>query len=225
MATNGMTINGLNPLSALTADDKIPVWDTGASGEPTKEITAQNMANSVKSLAGLPNTTEMNAAIAQSTAYERIPANSDLNDYTSEGKFYIATDSDASNIANTPSNSSGKLIVIATSGTSYVTQIYIRSSADQSILVRTRYGGSWNNWYAISNKTLSFTDVTVGAVTIGSGGYVNIQSYKPSGTIAFVQVLDYDHGTGALSVDVGGNYLSGTPGNVTGLKLRYFMFV
>ena len=68
MATNGMTINGLNPLSALTADDKIPVWDTGASGEPTKEITAQNMANSVKSLAGLPNTTEMNEAIAQSMA-------------------------------------------------------------------------------------------------------------------------------------------------------------
>lgn len=68
MATNGMTINGLNPLSALTADDKIPVWDTGASGEPTKEITAQNMANSVKSLASLPNTTEMNDAIEQSTA-------------------------------------------------------------------------------------------------------------------------------------------------------------
>lgn len=68
MPTNGMTINGLNPLSALTADDKIPVWDTGASGEPTKEITAQNMANSVKSLASLPNTTEMNTAIEQSTA-------------------------------------------------------------------------------------------------------------------------------------------------------------
>lgn len=68
MATNGMTINGLNPLSALTADDKIPVWDTGASGEPTKEITAQKLANSVKSLANLPNTTEMNTAIAQSMA-------------------------------------------------------------------------------------------------------------------------------------------------------------
>ena len=73
MATNGMTINGLNPLSALTADDKIPVWDTGASGEPTKEITAQNMANSVKSLASLPNTAEMNNAIAQSTAF--VPSN------------------------------------------------------------------------------------------------------------------------------------------------------
>lgn len=56
MATNGMTINGLNPLSALTADDKIPVWDTGASGEPTKEITAQNFASSIKTLASLLGT-------------------------------------------------------------------------------------------------------------------------------------------------------------------------
>lgn len=56
MPTNGMTINGLNPLSALTADDKIPVWDTGASGEPTKEITAQNFASSIKTLASLLGT-------------------------------------------------------------------------------------------------------------------------------------------------------------------------
>lgn len=89
MATNGMTINGLNPLSALTADDKIPVWDTGASGEPTKEITAQNMANSVKSLAGLPNTAEMNAAIAQSTAKFKYGVKQQINisaEYA--GEFY-----------------------------------------------------------------------------------------------------------------------------------------
>lgn len=68
MPTNGMTIDGLNTVSALTAQDEVPVWDKEASGEPTRKITAQNMANSVKSLANLPNTTEMNAAIAQSTA-------------------------------------------------------------------------------------------------------------------------------------------------------------
>lgn len=72
MATNGMTIDGLNTVSALTAQDKVPVWDNESSGEPTRKITAQNMANSVKSLASLPNTTEMNAAIAQSTATRTI---------------------------------------------------------------------------------------------------------------------------------------------------------
>ena len=62
------TIDDLNALAALTAADEVPVWDSEESGEPTKKITAQNMANSVKSLASLPNTTEMNTAIDQSTA-------------------------------------------------------------------------------------------------------------------------------------------------------------
>lgn len=87
MPTNGMTINGLNPLSALTADDKIPVWDTGASGEPTKEITAQNMSNSVKSLANLPNTTEMNTAIAQSTAFVPSSGNAGFHNSIFRGKY------------------------------------------------------------------------------------------------------------------------------------------
>lgn len=51
-----MTIDELNALTALTAGDEIPVWDAEASGEPTKKITAQNMANSVKTLANLQGT-------------------------------------------------------------------------------------------------------------------------------------------------------------------------
>lgn len=63
-----MTIDELNALETLTAGDEFPVWDSEESGEPTKKITAQNMANSVKTLGSLVNTTEMNTAIAQSTA-------------------------------------------------------------------------------------------------------------------------------------------------------------
>ena len=68
----GTTINGLNVVTSLTANDEVPLWDAEASGEPTKKITASNLAASVKSLASLPNTTEMNTAIEQSTAYESI---------------------------------------------------------------------------------------------------------------------------------------------------------
>lgn len=63
-----MTIDELNALTTLTAADEVPVWDSEESGEPTKKITASNLAASVKSLARLPNTTEMNTAIQQSTA-------------------------------------------------------------------------------------------------------------------------------------------------------------
>ena len=64
----GTTIDGLNAVTSLTAQYEVPVWDVEASGEPTKKITASNLASSVKSLASLPNTTEMNNAIQQSTA-------------------------------------------------------------------------------------------------------------------------------------------------------------
>ena len=68
MPTNGMTIDGLNTVSSLTAQDKVPVWDNESSGEPTRKITAQDFTNSVKTLGSLVNTTDMNTAIEQSTA-------------------------------------------------------------------------------------------------------------------------------------------------------------
>lgn len=48
-----MTIHELNALSSLTSTDEFPVWDAEASGEPTKKITAQNLATSVKTLASM----------------------------------------------------------------------------------------------------------------------------------------------------------------------------
>ena len=48
-----MTIDELLSLAGLTANDEIPVWDAEAADEPTKKITAQNFAASVKTLAGL----------------------------------------------------------------------------------------------------------------------------------------------------------------------------
>ena len=48
-----MTIDELIAATGLTANDEIPIWDAEATGEPTKKITAQNLAASVKALAGL----------------------------------------------------------------------------------------------------------------------------------------------------------------------------
>ena len=48
-----MTIDELLSLAGLTANDEIPVWDAEAVDEPTKKITAQNLAASVKALADL----------------------------------------------------------------------------------------------------------------------------------------------------------------------------
>lgn len=65
-----MTLAELAAATGLTANDLIGIWDAEASGstEPTQKLTAQQLAAAVKVLASLVNTTEMNAAIQQSTA-------------------------------------------------------------------------------------------------------------------------------------------------------------
>ena len=84
----GTTIDGLNVVSSLTANDEVPVWDAEASGEPTKKITAQNMTASVKTLGNLVNTSEMNSALAgkQNTlTFDTTPTTGSTNPVTSGG--------------------------------------------------------------------------------------------------------------------------------------------
>lgn len=50
-----MTIDELLSTAGLTANDEIPVWDAEAAGEPTKKITAQNLAASLMALAAFGN--------------------------------------------------------------------------------------------------------------------------------------------------------------------------
>lgn len=75
-------------------------------------------------------------------------------------------------------------------------------------------------------ELISYSDVAIGNVTMGTGGYADIQSHlptKPGYTLLFVQVQDYGQGKGALSVDVSGRYISGTPSQTwTNVTLRYF---
>lgn len=114
MPTNGMTIDSLNTVSALTAQDEVPVWDKEASGEPTKKITAQNMTNSVKTLGSLVNTTEMNAAIEQSTASTVV-----TNNVVQEDEGYTFTEQRFSKIGN-------------------LVQLHLRISATNAITDRVR---------------------------------------------------------------------------------------
>jgi hypothetical protein len=47
-----MTIDELLAITGLTASDEIPVWDAEATGEPTKKITAANLAASMAAIGG-----------------------------------------------------------------------------------------------------------------------------------------------------------------------------
>jgi hypothetical protein len=65
-----MTIHELLAAAGLTANDEIPIWDAEATGEPTKKITAQQLAAAVVALANL--VTSVNS---QTGAVSITPAN------------------------------------------------------------------------------------------------------------------------------------------------------
>ena len=56
-----MTIDELLSIAGLTANDEIPVWDAEATGEPTRKITAQQLAAAVVALASLVTGVKGNA--------------------------------------------------------------------------------------------------------------------------------------------------------------------
>lgn len=131
-----MTINELNALTALTAGDELPVWDAEASGEPTKKITAQNMANSVKTLANLQGT----------LTFDTTPTTGSTNPVTSGGiKTAIANSQSVVAVGDLITNrstyfdyqfakKSGKLVIISflvKNGTPYGTTLF---RIDNSIL-------------------------------------------------------------------------------------------
>lgn len=76
-----MTIKELLAATGLTANDLVPIWDAEAASsvEPTQKITAAQLAAAVKSLAGLPNTTEMNSAIASALQRSNITGQFTVN--------------------------------------------------------------------------------------------------------------------------------------------------
>lgn len=86
-----MTIEELLAATGLTANDLVPIYDAEAaqSVEPTQKVTATQLAAAVKVLASLVNTTEMNAAIQQSTASDWGNLNSYLSSLESGANTLI----------------------------------------------------------------------------------------------------------------------------------------
>lgn len=134
-------INQLVNSATLNATDVLA--KDAASGGTTNKITAQDLANGIKSLGSLVNTTEMNAAIAQSTAFV-LGTNindSDLNTITTPGKYYSGS---TGGITNLPVRCTAlDLIVIPRASASRCWQIALCFDAGaSSIWYRAQSGAS-----------------------------------------------------------------------------------
>lgn len=91
--------------------------------------------------------------IKHQTLGKSIPANSDLNDYTTNGIYNIAQNATAQTIANCPCERAGKLVVERIAGSSYIVQTYYTYYQDMAMfdgVYRRAYSTNWTFWHSVA---------------------------------------------------------------------------
>lgn len=73
-----------------------------------------------------------------------IPSESDINDYTTPGNFYVSTTAIAQSLSNMPVSKGGRLIVMSLSSQSAIFQIYI--DVDGIVYTRKSSNAGWSEW-------------------------------------------------------------------------------
>lgn len=206
-----MTIDELLAAAGLTANDEIPIWDAESSGEPTKKITAQQLAAAVVTLAAVArsgDTMTGNLKINRNTSVSiQITSGTGitlwlLND--NNGKHGIYSDGYWDGAIK---HNDGKYLICR--------------KTDGSVAVADHYNKS-----EVDARAVLFEDILVGnSITIGAGGYYTIPAEKkPSGkTIINAAIQNFGSTGGALSVTANGAYIMGVPNtSSTNVKVRYY---
>ena len=104
----------------------------------------------------------------RSTDSEAIAENSDLNDFTSAGNYYVATTAIAQSLVNYPAKKSGRLIVMTLNSASNIFQIYITSEG--VVYTREKDNSGWSAWSTRTEPlNLKYEDTT----SIPSGADLN----------------------------------------------------
>lgn len=119
-----------------------------------------------------------------------IPANADLNTYTTPGEYYVGTNNTAATLSNCPSTSAGRLTVESgiAYGTSpsYLRQTYtphFGTNYNQYSFVRTsgNSGSSWSLWQMIGSQIYLSTNVENKSVPTGEWTEIYRMSDVPPG--------------------------------------------
>lgn len=157
-------INQLVNSATLNATDVLA--KDAASGGTTNKITAQNLANGVKTLESLVNTTEMNAAIAQSTAWAM-----------AGNKFYRASNGFSSGSINITFAQATSHALIFVHGNGVIFNMFY---------VAVYSGGSSSNVSDLLNRVSTVTvtsNANVITVTNNSGSNVRVDCLLFAGDI------------------------------------------
>lgn len=160
-ADNSLVTGSSNGLMSSSDKIKLDGVATGANKTTVDSAMSSTSVNPVqnkvvKTELDSLNTTKANASHVHSRLVPTdIPANSDLNDYTTQGSFYCPLNATAATVGNTPSNQAFHLEVYKTTGSSSkgVCQVaYSFHQDDVHSWWRNGYGGNWSEWYEVANK-------------------------------------------------------------------------
>lgn len=140
---------------------------------------------------------------------ERIPENSDLDNYRTGGVFIVEYDSIAFTISHMPRAASGRLIVVPvfSGGTFYVQQYYIPSTAANVVYCRKFYSLTasvpWSPWVKMANYiveagtvTTSSTGTASFANTYNTNEYACLSVFTTSSVSGYI-LIPYKYGDAA----------------------------
>ena len=119
---------------------------------------------------------------------QEVESGSSLNSYTTPGTYIVKTDAIASTIANMPRSASGRLVVISTSGTSYLSQIYLPTTSVPIVYIRFYASSSWSSWQELVDnriQTLTLTRTNNSYVDATAFGRIHARRCGPIHTLEF----------------------------------------
>lgn len=138
------------------ANSKLPLNGGSITGDitPTTNNTlsigvAENKFNSIYATTfyGDLNGNSATATTAYKINSERIPVNSNLNDYTIPGMYYNPANVDVSTMENVPSKEAFSLLVEKHAGIKQTFTNY--NPAPMRMWIRNYYGGIWTAWHEV----------------------------------------------------------------------------
>lgn len=185
--------NGINPTISINGDTAYPILFPDGTAINTNTLIANRptfvkynnnnfyliLDKSQVGLSNVNNTSDIDKPISTATQNALnlklntptlIPANSNLNSYTTGGLFYTNTNSLAATIVNTPTQTAFSLLVEKHIGTKQTVTAYTLTGIQT--WVRNYSGGTWSSW---TQQAFVFSGKTNPDASIGADGNIYLK--------------------------------------------------
>lgn len=140
------------------------VFEKGTQVSGTATIEVSNAID----ISVLPNIKDTYMALSASDAVT-IPDNTDFNTLTTPGTYKVTNNTHAGTMSNMPYATAGKLLVIATSQATRITQIYFVVNTYPVMYIRNYTSAGWGYWGRTVYEGEVYRPLFVGLYSTGTG--------------------------------------------------------